>query len=147
MLLAVMAAGAGVGLGAVLAVRAVFPRPVPLARALADLERPRRPLADLGSTSPTPGMADRIGRAVLRVVESTGMMDLGGLRRRLRTLDKPIEAHAFAKLLGGVAGFLLPIVFALTVAAAGVSISPAAIAVASGVLALEIGRASGRERG
>ena len=64
------------------------------------------------------------------------MMDLGGLRRRLRTLDKPIEAHAFEKLLGGVAGLLVPIVFALAVTAAGVSISPAAIAIASVVLAL-----------
>ncbi len=45
--LAVMAAGGGVGFGIFLLARAVHPRPVPLAAALADLQRPRPSLADL----------------------------------------------------------------------------------------------------
>jgi pilus assembly protein TadC len=72
-------------------------------------------------------VADRIGQMVVRVVESTGLVDLGGLRRRLRALGKPIEAHAFEKLLGGIAGLLVPVMFSLAVAAAGVSVSPGVI--------------------
>lgn len=128
-LLAVMIAGAGIGLGVVLGFRALFPRPVPLSRALADLDRPRRSLADYGSQSAKSGVADRIGQTVLQVMESTGLVDLGGLRRRLRALDKPIEAHAFEKLLGGIAGLLLPVMFSLVLGAAGVSVSPAVTAV------------------
>lgn len=127
MLLAVMVAGAGIGFGVVFGFRALFPRPVPLSRALADLERPRRSLAERGSPSATSGVADRVGQMVVRVFESTGLVDLGGLRRRLRALGKPIEAHAFEKLLGGVAGFLVPVIFGVAVAAAGVSVSPGVI--------------------
>jgi len=127
-LLAVMIAGAGIGLGVVLVFRALFPRPIPLSRALADLERPRRSLAERGSASATSGMADRIGQLVVRVFESTGLVDLGGLRRRLRALGKPIEAHAFEKLLGGIAGLLIPVMFSLVLAAAGVSVSPGVVA-------------------
>jgi pilus assembly protein TadC len=126
-LLAVMVAGAGVGLGVVLGFRALFPRPIPLSRALADLERPRRSLAELAPASSTSGVADQIGQWVIRVVESTGLADLGELRRRLRALGKPIEAHAFEKLLGGMAGLLIPVIFGLAVAAAGVSVSPGVI--------------------
>lgn len=126
-LLAVMIAGAGIGLGVVLGFRALFPRPIPLSKALADLERPRRSLAERGSASATSGVTDRIGQVAIRVFESTGLVDLGGLRRRLRTLGKPIEAHAFEKLLGGIGGLLIPVLFSLVLAAAGVSASPGII--------------------
>ena len=125
-LLAVMVAGAGIGLGVVLGYRALFPRPVPLDAALADLARPRRS-PELDSISVMSGMTERIGQLVIRVFESTGLVDLGGLRRRLRALGKPIEAHAFEKLLGGVASLLVPILFGLALAAAGVSVSPGVI--------------------
>lgn len=134
-LLAVMVAGAGMGFGAVLGIRALFPRSVPLSRALADLERPRRSLAELESAS-TSSVAHRIGHSVVRVLESTGLVDLGGLQRRLRALGKPIEVHAFEKLLGGIAGLLIPILFSLVLAAAGVSVSPAVTAVLAIGLAL-----------
>ena len=126
-LLAVMIAGAGIGLGVVLGFRALFPRPIPLSKALADLERPRRSLAERGSASATSGVTDRIGQMAIRVFESIGLVDLGGLRRRLRTLGKPIEAHAFEKLLGGIGGLLIPVLFSLVLAAAGVSASPGII--------------------
>ena len=126
-LLAVMITGAGVGLGVVLGFRALFSRPIPLSKALADLERPRRSLAEYGSVSATSGVAGRIGQLVVRVFESTGLVDLGGLRSRLRALGKPIEAHAFEKLLGGIAGLLVPVMFSLVLAAAGVSVSPGVI--------------------
>jgi pilus assembly protein TadC len=54
-------------------------------------------------------------------------VDLGGLRSRLRALGKPIEAHAFEKLLGGIAGLFIPVMFSLAVTAAGVSVSPGVI--------------------
>jgi len=126
-LLAVMITGAGVGLGFALGFRALFPRPIPLSKALADLERPRRSLAEYGPASATSGVADRIGQVVVRVLESTGLVDLGGLQSRLRALGKPIEAHAFEKLLGGIAGLLVPVMFSLVLAAAGVSVSPGVI--------------------
>ncbi|MGH9222264.1 MAG: type II secretion system F family protein [Acidimicrobiales bacterium] len=126
--LAVAVAGAGVGLGLFLAVRAVWPPPMPLDRALADLTRPRH-------TSPAPGSPHRttarLGSFSVRVLEATGLVDVGVLHTRLRILGKPLEAHAYEKLAGGIAGFLLPILFAVAVGAAGVSISPAVIAVAA----------------
>ena len=132
--LAVMVAGAGIGLGGYLSVRALFPRPVPLTQALADLERPRRPVAE---TSPSPGMSDRVGRLAVRVLEAIGVVDLGRLSGRLRALGKPIEAHAYEKLLGGLAGFIVPIALSLAVGAAGKPISPAVTAVAAaGIAAL-----------
>lgn len=132
--LAVMTAGAGVGLGVFLAVRAILPRPVPLRRALTDLERPRRSL-----TQPEPvivGLADRIGQATLTLLESTGLVDLGRLQHRLRALGKPIEVHAYQKLLGGIAGAAIPVVFSLTLAAGGITLSRgwvAALAVGFGI--------------
>ncbi|MEX2622947.1 MAG: type II secretion system F family protein [Acidimicrobiia bacterium] len=126
--LAVMVAGGGIGLGALLAVRAMFPRPVPLRRALADLERPRRSLAQSESGSVV-GSADRLGQVAVQVFEATGLVDLGGLRQRLRALGKPIEAHAYEKMLGGLAGLLLPLGFAAVLAVGGVSMSPGWVAV------------------
>ena len=126
--LAVMVAGAGIGLGVFLAVRAVFPRPVPLQRALADLGRPRRALVESETTSTT-RMSNRIGRATISLFEATGLVDLGGLRQRLRALGKPVEVHAYEKMLGGLAGFFLPLGFAAILAAGGVTVPVGWVAV------------------
>lgn len=122
--LAAMVAGGGIGLGIVLLLRAIHPRPVPLARALADLERPPSFPVEADVTR-TRGAPDQIGEASVRFFEATGLVDLGGLRQRLRALNKTIERHAYEKLLGGIAGLLLPVIFTLILAAAGVSVSPA----------------------
>ena len=125
--LAVMAAGAGIGLGVFVGVRALHPQPVPLARALADLERPRSSLPESDtSATHTPGV-DRLGTVAIRFFEATGLVDLGGLR--LRSVGKPIERHAYEKLTGGIAGLALPVIFSLALVAAGVSVSPALTAV------------------
>jgi len=131
-LLVVAATGATIGLGVFLAARAIHPRPVPLASALADLERPRRSLADLAA-DPTPGtgIAERVGSAVVGFLEAAGLLDVGGLSRRLRTLGKPVERHVYEKLLGGIAGLLLPVVFGLTLTAGDVTVSPAFIVLAA----------------
>lgn len=124
-LLAVSLAGAGVGLGLIVGYRALFPRPVPLQTALADLARPRRNPSGPVSTTPQSRMADRLGHSMVRMLESTGLVDLGQLQTRLRALGKPVEAHAFEKLLGGIAGLVLPLTFSLALAAGGVAMSPA----------------------
>jgi pilus assembly protein TadC len=123
-ILAVMIAGAGIGLGVFLGVRALFPRPVPLYRALADLERPRRPAFAGSEPASAGGTADRIGQAAARVLEATGLVDLGGLEHRLRALGKPIETHAYEKLIGALGGLLIPVTFGLTLTAAGVGLAP-----------------------
>jgi len=127
-LLAVTLAGAGIGLGLFLSLRAVWSPPVPLDRALAQLSRP--PPRTLG-TPTAERMRDRLGSAAVRFLEATGLVDLGDLQVRLRTLEKPLEAHAYEKLLASLVGFILPILFAVVMSAAGVSISPAVIAVAA----------------
>jgi pilus assembly protein TadC len=69
-------------------------------------------------------------------MEATGLVDLGHLDQRLRAVGKPIEAHAYEKLVGGLAGLLLPLGFAAVLAVGGVSMSPgwvAALAVGFGV--------------
>ena len=123
-LLAVMAAGAGIGFGILLLVRALNPRPIPLARALTDLERPRFTPPESDTVTPAGGSADRLGKAAIRFFEATGLVDLGGLRHRLRAVGKPIERHAYEKLAGGIAGLALPVIFSLALTAAGVSVSP-----------------------
>lgn len=133
--LAVMAAGGGIGLGVFLAARAMFPRPVPLQKALADLGRPRRTPIQAHSGS-VAGMTGRAGQMAVRVMEATGLVDLGHLDQRLRAVGKPIEAHAYEKLVGGLAGLFLPLGFATVLAVGGVSMSPgwvAALTVGFGV--------------
>jgi Flp pilus assembly protein TadB len=127
-LLAMTVAGAGIGLGLFLAFRALWQPPVPLDRALAELSR--RPLRALGTPSPERAR-DRLGSVAVRFLEATGLVDLGDLQVRLRTLGKPLETHAYEKLLAGLAGFILPILLAGLMSAAGVSITPAVVAVAA----------------
>jgi len=132
-MLAVMVAGAGFGLGVFLLVRAIWPPPVPLSEALADLKRPRQPATPVGNAM---GASRRLGQMAARMLEATGLLNMGRLTERLRTLGKPVEAHAYEKLLGGFAGFAIPILFTLMVAAAGVSVSLGVTAVAAVGLAL-----------
>ena len=123
---AVMAAGGGIGLGILLFARALFPRPVPLGKALADLEQPRQSLADLEAgldDMSSRSAAERIGRTAVGFIEAIGLVDLGRLRLRLRALGKPVERHAYDKLIGGIGGFVLPVVFNLVLLAGGVSMS------------------------
>ena len=124
--LGAMMAGATVGAGVYLGVRAIRPRPVPLAEALAALERPRPPATQPVTTG---ALAHRIGQAGVRLLEATGLVDMGRLSTRLRALGKTVEAHVYEKLLAGLAGFAIPVLFTLVVAAAGVSVSPAVTAV------------------
>lgn len=121
--------GAGFGLGVFLLWRALRPAPAPLARVLADLERPGLSVADLGSgRSPTSGRtADRLGSAVLGFLDAAGLSDTGLLRQKLRALDMPVERHAYSKLVGAVVGLMIPVLFGAALAAAGIAVSPGVI--------------------
>ena len=118
--LAVTAAGAGIGLGVFLGVRAVFPRPVPLGQALTDLGRPH-PTVTASEPTPTTRVGDRVGRAAVSVFEATGLVDLGRLGQRLRALGKPVEVHAYDKMVGGLAGLFLPLGLAAILTVGGVT--------------------------
>ncbi len=134
---AVMLTGAGFGLGVYLLWRAVRPGPPPLVRVLADLEQPGLSVTDLeaGRLSAGHRTAGRLGRAALGLLEATGLSDTKRLRRRLRTLDKTVERHAYDKLLGGIVGLGIPTVFGLVLVAAGVGASAGMVGLVAAGLA------------
>jgi tight adherence protein C len=121
--------GAGFGLGLFLLWRALRPASAPLARVLADLGGPGVSVADLeAGRSPTGHRAaDRLGPGVFGFLDAAGLSDTGLLRQRLRALDKPVERHAFHKLLGGLAGLIIPIIVGVALAAAGIAVSAGVI--------------------
>ena len=98
--------GAGVGAGALITWRALSPRPTPIGVVLADLARPGSPI---GAAAPEADPAiDRIGTISRRIVGAIGQDTTTGLRAELELVDRTPERHAFDKLLGAVAGLLVP---------------------------------------
>jgi len=102
--------GAGIGVGVMLSVRALAPRPVPIDSVLAGLARPGRALTD--HTNVTEVRSDHLGRVAQRAIEAIGI-NLGGYRHDLELVVRSTERHALDKLLGGVAGLLVPNVAAV----------------------------------
>ena len=66
----------------------------------------------------------RVGRLATRLMASVGFGESEALKEQLRVLDKPIERHAYEKLLGATVGFVLPILMLGAMAAGDVSVSP-----------------------
>lgn len=124
--LAAAAAGATVVGGLVLAWKALWPATPTLVRALTDLDRRGVSVAESLSRS---GWRDRLGESVLAFCDSTGVMDTGRLRHRLRILDRTAEKHAFMKTTSAAVGFGVPLLIAGSLAAAGVGVSPAWVGV------------------
>jgi tight adherence protein C len=127
-LMTAMVLSAGLGAGVLVLYRALRPTPRPLAATIADLRAPP-PLDGADAPVSTPGDAlagwqARLARIGLQVLGSFGVIDSSVLRDQLRILDKPIERHAYEKLFGAVAGFLLPTLLVTAMAAGGVSVSP-----------------------
>ncbi len=116
----------GLGYGVAVCVRALRPRPVPLAVAIAALDGPARRAGHHANTSATAGNGWRqpLASLGLRVLNAFGLGTRTELTRQLRVLDKPIERHAYEKLLGAIAGFLLPNLVTAVVIAAGVTPNP-----------------------
>ena len=102
--LVTMLLGAGVGVGVLLTSRALAPRPTPLDALLNSLAQPRSAITDgdrpIEST-------DRLGRAARRTIEAAGV-DLGRYRNDLRLVDRTTDRHALDKIVGGIAGLLVP---------------------------------------
>ena len=97
--------GAGVGLGVLLTWRALAPRPPSIDAVLAGLARPG---IAIDATAPaTHDQFDRIGTTARRLVESLGY-DAERHHQELELVGRTPERHAFDKLLGAVAGLLVP---------------------------------------
>jgi len=126
--LVIVILGAGVGLGILLCVRALAPRPVPLEAVLAGLGRPGRAIAE--QSEPTDRGADHLGRIAQRTVEAAGV-DVSRYRRDLELVDRAPERHALDKLLGGIAGLLVPNIVAVTLATMGIGPPLGVVAVLS----------------
>ncbi len=109
--------GAGIGAGVLLCVRALAPRPAPIDSLLAGLNRPGRALTDSVAVGEAP--SDHLGRAARRAIEAAGV-NLGAHRHDLELVDRTTERHALDKLLGGIAGLLVPNLAALGLASMGI---------------------------
>ncbi len=97
--------GAGVGVGVLLTWRALVPRPPSLDAVLAGLGRPGIAIDD-AAPSGSSGV-DRVGSTARRVVEALGY-DADRHHQELELIGRTPERHAFDKVLGGVAGLLVP---------------------------------------
>jgi Flp pilus assembly protein TadB len=68
------------------------------------------------------GLRGTIGKLGARYIGSVGFTDLDRLDEQLRVLDRSLERHAYEKILAAVAGFAVPILASVAMAAGGVSI-------------------------
>lgn len=121
--------GAGVGAGALITWRALVPRPTPIAVVLSDLARQGTPIG--GTAAVSEPAVDRIGTIARRVVGAVGQDTTTGLRSELELVDRTPERHAFDKLLGGVAGLLVPNLAAVALTVAGMTMPVGVIGVMS----------------
>lgn len=120
--------GAGIGAGILLTRRALMPRPPSIGAVLAALARPG---VAIDSGAP-PGVAtvDRVGSTARRIVESLGY-DSQRHRQDLELVGRTPERHAFDKLLGALAGLLVPNLAGVALVAVGVPVPLGVVAVLS----------------
>lgn len=135
-MLAGLLAGAGVGLGAFVLLRGLFPSSPPLALALTRLRASGEPARepDPAPTSRGDRIVHGVGAPSLRLLEATGL-DLGRARRDLRVTGSSLERHAVDKLLTAWVFAALPAGVAALLAAAGLSLSWGTVLVLSLALA------------
>lgn len=119
---AVMLTGGLFALGLLAIVRGLLPYHPPLARALADLERPAGPATAVDTRAQA--LKQRFARRALALVEQVGL-GLGRQSADLRIIERTGEQHMLAKLGTALALGALPLVVALVVALAGIAVSPA----------------------
>ena len=109
--------GAGVGLGVLLLVRALAPRPVPLDTVLAGLGQPGRAIT--ADEAHDRADADQAGRVARRAIEAVGV-NVSRHRHDLELVGRTPERHALDKVLGGLAGFLVPNLVAVALTTMGI---------------------------
>jgi len=125
--------GAGVGLGVLLTWRALAPRPPSIDAVLAGLARPGIAIDTAAPT--TRDEFDRIGSTARRLVESLGY-DTERHHQELELVGRTPERHAFDKLLGAVAGLLVPNLAATALVVMGIPAPLGLIAIFSLVTAV-----------
>lgn len=120
--------GAGVGLGVLLTWRALAPRHPSIEAVLAGLARPGIAIDDAASGSGS-GL-DRLGGTARRLVEVLGY-DAERHHQELELVGRTAERHAFDKLLGAIAGLLVPNLVGTALVLLGVPVPLGAIAMFS----------------
>jgi Flp pilus assembly protein TadB len=124
------------GAGVLLVLRGLRPRTVGLDTSLAALDRPGVSVANLAATErPDLTPPQRLlATGGLNLMTLSGMTGKAKLIDQLRVLDKPIERHAYEKLLAATAGFAFPLMVTVALAAAGTPISPVVGLIAAAAL-------------
>ncbi len=122
----------GTGLGLWLIVVGLWPRPPRLDKALAALDPPPEPVAPVADE--LAGWSARVGRPAVRHLQRIGL-PTEGTRRELAAVGKPVGVHLAEQAGAAVVGLLLPPVFAMLLAAGGISLGLTVPAAASLLLA------------
>lgn len=131
--------GAGAGVGVWVVVRSFQPRPVPLDQVSAMLDRQGTSINAV--TTDERGLSDGqtllagFGVALMRLL---GMDDRPKLIDQLRVLDKSAERHAYEKMLAATAGSAIPVLTGAVLVAGGVPVSPLVL-LAVGAAAAAVG--------
>ena len=120
--------GAGVGVGVLLIRRGLAPRPSSLEEVLAGLARPGTSLDDVAPADAS--RFDPIETAARRVVEALGY-DAHRHAQELELVGRSAERHAFDKLLGAIAGLLVPNLAAAALQVLGIPVPVGVIAMFS----------------
>lgn len=122
MILGLAALGACAGIGLSIAIRAVFPRPAPLATVLASLERP----SPVSPTLSGSAIETSLGRLALRVTSAFGV-DAGARTVELQLADRTPARHALDKLVGTIGGAGVPLLVGLALSSIGLLLPIAGI--------------------
>lgn len=118
MILVTAVLGAGVGVGLLVVLRALFPKPPPLAAVFADLQR-RPTVMTEGRTGSD--LEVTLGRLALRAVQALGV-DVSTRGVELRLADRSVGRHALGKLMGAIGGAGVPLTVGLALSAIGMSL-------------------------
>jgi Flp pilus assembly protein TadB len=132
--------GAGVGAGLLIIVRAFQPRPVTLEASHAALDRTGVSVAALADphddTPGVTGLRRLFSVGGLHLMRIAGVADRPRLLDQLRVLDKPLERHAYEKLLAATAGFGFVTLTGAALGIVGTAVSPLVVGVAATVMAI-----------
>ena len=128
----VLLTAVGTGVGLWLIVVGLWPRPPRLDKALAALDPPPQPVAPVPDE--LAGWSARVGRPAVRHLQRIGL-PTERTRRELAAVGKPVGVHLAEQAGAAVVGLLLPPVFAMLLAAGGISLGVTVPVAASLLLA------------